>query len=58
MHAEGATAALQLACTCGVVHVAHLKCVSASGAPSGLPMWPACRWDSFTTFNVLGARAS
>ena len=38
--------------------MAYLKCVSASGAPSGFPMWPACRWDSFTIFSVLGVRAS
>ena len=35
-----------------------LKCVSASGAPLGLPEWPACLDDSLTTLRLAGWNAS
>ena len=34
----------------------HLKCVSASGAPVGLPLCPACLLLSFTTLSSVGCR--
>lgn len=37
---------------------AHLKCVSASGAPLGFPACPACLCDSLTTLRNAGFSAS
>lgn len=37
---------------------AYSKWVSASGAPLGLPLCPACLCESFLTFKVAGFNAS
>lgn len=37
---------------------ADVKCVSASGAPEGLPLWPACLCESLRMSRLAGCSAS
>lgn len=39
---------------CQTCDCSHVKCVSASGAPVGLPLWPACLCESFWMARLTG----